>query len=187
MAQVLVSRADSRIMTSASAMKNEPTTQPVSESAAAFAFVSELAQEVSSGKVELPSFPDVAVRVRKVLADEQVSNEQIARIVGSDAGLAAHERDPRLCEAQLGSDYMDDALADVVQRDVGDAKLDAVGLQQGDLGGGLRIGDGAAAVARRDRTFAALRAGNFRLGIPGPVATRPEAATASHAWQREHA
>jgi HD-like signal output (HDOD) protein len=76
-------------MTSASAMKNEPTTQPVSESAAAFAFVSELAQEVSSGKVELPSFPDVAVRVRKVLADEQVSNEQIARIVGSDAGLAA--------------------------------------------------------------------------------------------------
>ena len=89
MAQVLVSRADSRIMTSASAMKNEPTTQPVSESAAAFAFVSELAQEVSSGKVELPSFPDVAVRVRKVLADEQVSNEQIARIVGSDAGLAA--------------------------------------------------------------------------------------------------
>jgi HD-like signal output (HDOD) protein len=76
-------------MTSASAMKNEPNTQPVSESAAAFAFVSELAQEVSGGKVELPSFPDVAVRVRKVLADEQVSNEQIARIVGSDAGLAA--------------------------------------------------------------------------------------------------
>jgi len=70
-------------------MKNEPNTQPVSESAAAFAFVSELAQEVSGGKVELPSFPDVAVRVRKVLADEQVSNEQIARIVGSDAGLAA--------------------------------------------------------------------------------------------------
>ncbi len=51
--------------------------------------MSELAKEVSSGKVELPSFPDVAVRVRKVLADEQVSNEQIARIVGSDAGLAA--------------------------------------------------------------------------------------------------
>ncbi len=69
-------------------MKNESTT-PASESAAAFAFVSELAQEVSKGKVELPSFPDVAVRVRKVLADEHVANEQIARIVGSDAGLAA--------------------------------------------------------------------------------------------------
>src|SRR5687767_986309 len=57
--------------------------------AAAFAFVSELAQEVSQGKVELPSFPDVAVRVRKVLADESVSNDQIARVVGSEAGLAA--------------------------------------------------------------------------------------------------
>jgi putative nucleotidyltransferase with HDIG domain len=62
---------------------------PVDLNAAAFAFVSELAAEVSSGKVELPSFPDVAVRVRKTLADENVSNEQIARVVGSDAGLAA--------------------------------------------------------------------------------------------------
>ena len=59
------------------------------DNASAFAFVSELAAEVSGGKVELPSFPDVAVRVRKVLADEHVSNEQIARVVGSDAGLAA--------------------------------------------------------------------------------------------------
>ena len=67
-----------------------PTTMtPAICDAGAFAFVSELAQEVSRGKVELPSFPDVAVRVRKVLADEHVSNEQIARVVGSDAGLAA--------------------------------------------------------------------------------------------------
>lgn len=76
-------------MTTSSAIKSQETTDPGSDSAAAFAFVSELAKEVSSGKVELPSFPDVAVRVRKVLADEHVSNEQIARIVGSDAGLAA--------------------------------------------------------------------------------------------------
>jgi HD-like signal output (HDOD) protein len=75
-------------MTTSTAIKNEAATMP-GDSAAAFAFVSELAQEVSSGKVELPSFPDVAVRVRKVLADEHVANEQIARIVGSDAGLAA--------------------------------------------------------------------------------------------------
>jgi putative nucleotidyltransferase with HDIG domain len=57
--------------------------------ASAFTFVTELAQEVSKGRVELPSFPDVAVRVRKVLADEQVSNDQVARVIGSDAGLAA--------------------------------------------------------------------------------------------------
>lgn len=64
-------------------------TTPAADNAAAFAFVAELAQEVSRGKVELPSFPDVAVRVRKVLADEHVSNDQIARVVSSDAGLAA--------------------------------------------------------------------------------------------------
>jgi HD-like signal output (HDOD) protein len=75
-------------MTTSKATKHEETTLP-GDSAAAFAFVSELAKEVSSGKVELPSFPDVAVRVRKVLADEAVANDQIARIVGSDAGLAA--------------------------------------------------------------------------------------------------
>ncbi len=67
----------------------EETTVPSAATSAAFTFVAELAQEVSSGRVELPSFPDVAVRVRKVLADENVSNDQIARVVGSEAGLAA--------------------------------------------------------------------------------------------------
>src|SRR5687767_8512945 len=66
----------------------EEITVPAATSGA-FAFIAELAQEVSAGRVELPSFPDVAVRVRKVLADEHVSNEQIARVVGSEAGLAA--------------------------------------------------------------------------------------------------
>lgn len=58
-------------------------------SAIAFQFVAELAQEVSSGHVELPAFPDVAMRVRKALADENVGAEQVARIVGSEPGLAA--------------------------------------------------------------------------------------------------
>jgi len=56
---------------------------------AAFQFVAELAAEVSRGRVELPAFPDVATRVRKALADDNVSPEQITRVVGSEAGLAA--------------------------------------------------------------------------------------------------
>ena len=76
-------------MTTANTANADDVTMPADHSAAAFAFVSELAAEVSHGRVELPSFPDVAVRVRKVLADEHVSNEQIARVVGSEAGLAA--------------------------------------------------------------------------------------------------
>lgn len=82
--------ADNKLMSTHSTSANpEETTIPSAGTLGAFAFVSELAQEVSKGRVELPSFPDVAVRVRKVLADEHVSNEQIARVVGSEAGLAA--------------------------------------------------------------------------------------------------
>lgn len=75
--------------TSSHSLSPEETTIPSASTAGAFAFVAELAQEVSQGRIELPSFPDVAVRVRKVLADDNVSNDQIARVVGSEAGLAA--------------------------------------------------------------------------------------------------
>src|SRR3569833_1244070 len=55
----------------------------------AFAFVQALASELSRGKVDLPSFPDIALRVRKVLADENVSQDQVSRVVGSEPALAA--------------------------------------------------------------------------------------------------
>jgi HD-like signal output (HDOD) protein len=56
---------------------------------AAFEFVQFLAQELSSGKVELPSFPDIAIKVRKVLADDDVNLEMVVRVVGSEPTLAA--------------------------------------------------------------------------------------------------
>ncbi len=55
----------------------------------AFAFVQSLARELSAGNVELPSFPDVALKVRKALDDESVTVARIARIAGAEAGLAA--------------------------------------------------------------------------------------------------
>jgi HD-like signal output (HDOD) protein len=57
--------------------------------AAAFEFVKALAAELSGGKVDLPSFPDVAIRVRKALADDRTSVDQVVRIVGSEPALAA--------------------------------------------------------------------------------------------------
>jgi len=54
-----------------------------------FAFVQSLASELSSGKVDLPSFPDIAMRVRKVLADDNVTQEQIVRVIGTEPALAA--------------------------------------------------------------------------------------------------
>jgi HD-like signal output (HDOD) protein len=56
---------------------------------AAFEFVQVLAQELSTGKVELPSFPDIALKVRKVLADENVNLDVVVRVVGSEPALAA--------------------------------------------------------------------------------------------------
>jgi HD-like signal output (HDOD) protein len=55
----------------------------------AFAFVQELASELSSGKVDLPSFPEIAVRVRQVLSDEGVSPDKVVRVIGSEPALAA--------------------------------------------------------------------------------------------------
>jgi HD-like signal output (HDOD) protein len=60
-----------------------------SVSQAAFTFVQALATELAAGKVELPSFPSIALRVRKVLADENVRPEQVVRVVGSEPALAA--------------------------------------------------------------------------------------------------
>lgn len=56
---------------------------------AAFEFVKALAFELSSGKIDLPSFPDVAVRVRRALADDRTTVGQVTRIVGSEPALAA--------------------------------------------------------------------------------------------------
>jgi HD-like signal output (HDOD) protein len=58
-------------------------------SAAAFEFVKQLASELSAGNVELPSFPDVAMRVQRVLADENVAPDRVVRVVGSEPALAA--------------------------------------------------------------------------------------------------
>ena len=55
----------------------------------AFEFVRSLAAELSAGKVDLPSFPEIAVRVRRVLSDPKSSIDQVVRVVGSEPALAA--------------------------------------------------------------------------------------------------
>ena len=54
-----------------------------------FEFVRELAAALSAGPIELPSFPDVALRVQDVLADDSVSTDMVVRIVGAEPMLAA--------------------------------------------------------------------------------------------------
>jgi putative nucleotidyltransferase with HDIG domain len=52
-------------------------------------FVNELVQDLESGHLQLPTLPEVALRVRDVVDDENASASQIADIIGQDAALSA--------------------------------------------------------------------------------------------------
>ncbi len=59
------------------------------ERASALEFLGNLATEVSKGTVNLPCFPDVVMRIRKALAQPEVSLTEIVKIVGTEPRLAA--------------------------------------------------------------------------------------------------
>ncbi len=52
-------------------------------------FVNELIQDLESGHLQLPTLPEVALRVRDVVDDEDANAGQIADIIGQDAALSA--------------------------------------------------------------------------------------------------
>ena len=60
-----------------------------SPSSIAFDFIRSLAEELSGGHVDLPSFPEIALQVRRILSDPNTRVEQIVRVVGSEPALAA--------------------------------------------------------------------------------------------------
>jgi HD-like signal output (HDOD) protein len=51
--------------------------------------VEALTVELAGEKIDLPSFPDVATRVRRALTNDQVDVEQVVRIVSAEPALAA--------------------------------------------------------------------------------------------------
>jgi HD-like signal output (HDOD) protein len=51
-------------------------------------FIAELEAEIAKGELDLPGIPDIAVRVRAALEDNEVSTAQLATIVGSEPVLA---------------------------------------------------------------------------------------------------
>src|SRR6201996_9376679 len=55
----------------------------------AFNFVQALAAELSGGKIELPGFPHIVMRVQKVLNDERSDGTRIVKVLGSEPVLAA--------------------------------------------------------------------------------------------------
>ncbi len=55
----------------------------------AFEFVKGLAADLSSGALELPTFPQIAARVRKVLEDPANTPTRTAQVIGAEGALAA--------------------------------------------------------------------------------------------------
>jgi HD-like signal output (HDOD) protein len=70
----------------ASAESKTPTQRDAST--AAFEFVRDLSAELSASKIELPSYPEVASRVEKVLAEENCSSDRVVRVMGAEPMLA---------------------------------------------------------------------------------------------------
>lgn len=54
-----------------------------------FGFVKSLAGELSKGPVELPSVPEVVIRLQRALSDENASNESVVMVLGAEPVLAA--------------------------------------------------------------------------------------------------
>ena len=59
------------------------------EQSGKFILVQMLAKDLSKGGLELPSFPDIVIRIRRALADDDVTTDQIVQIIGADPVLAA--------------------------------------------------------------------------------------------------
>jgi len=53
------------------------------------AVIRKLSQEAADGNIRLPSLPDIAVRVQKVLEDPRAPRTRVAQVIGADAALAA--------------------------------------------------------------------------------------------------
>lgn len=66
-----------------------PSAAPDSEADVAFTFVQALASELSGGKIELPGFPHIVMRVQKVLGDEKADAGRIVKVLGSEPVLAS--------------------------------------------------------------------------------------------------
>jgi HD-like signal output (HDOD) protein len=58
-------------------------------SLAAFNLVRDLASSLSSGTVELPSYPKVALRLQKLLSDDNTDADRLVRVLGAEPVLAA--------------------------------------------------------------------------------------------------
>jgi len=75
-----------RVMATMQSLVSSPD---ASASAVGFQFVRDLATALSEGTVELPSYPKIAARLQKLLADEDCDAEKLVRVLGAEPVLTA--------------------------------------------------------------------------------------------------
>jgi len=63
--------------------------QAIATSPASKPFIEALAANLKSGKVELPSFPDVVMRVREALEDDDCTTDKLVKLISAEPVLAA--------------------------------------------------------------------------------------------------
>ena len=83
------------------------------------------------------------------LGSADAEGQRAERAMRGGMRIAAHHGHAGQGQALLGADDVDDALAEVVHLEFGDAELGAVGVERLDLQARDRIGDALAAVGRR--------------------------------------
>jgi len=83
---------DNSVRTSWSWLPDETGTGQalVDDNQSAFEFVQSLAAELSRGRIDLPTCPEVANRVQNALDVDDLSNTLVTRVIAADAGLAAN-------------------------------------------------------------------------------------------------
>jgi HD-like signal output (HDOD) protein len=121
------------------AQKSPPSTNPQGQADVAFTFVQALASELSGGKIELPGFPHIVMRVQKVLGDQNADANRIVKVLGSEPVLASqivrmansaalnpagvHVTDVRAAVARVGLDTVRSATIAFAMRQLRDAPL----------------------------------------------------------------
>lgn len=61
----------------------------VTDDSKSLSLVHELAKDLSQGKLPLPSFPDIVVKIRKTISDESCNTDKIVQVLGAEPVLAA--------------------------------------------------------------------------------------------------
>jgi HD-like signal output (HDOD) protein len=68
---------------------SSPAAATPATSAVGFQFVRDLAASLSDGSISLPSYPKVALRLQKLLADDDTDAERLVRVLGAEPVLTA--------------------------------------------------------------------------------------------------